>query len=81
MTRSQTPPKQMAKKLVRLLRVERPDYQYLKKVFQHTRSMLTISPAKVQSESALLITDVDHDIIAPIGTSRYQSARARAVGI
>jgi integrase/recombinase XerD len=38
----------MAKKLVRLLRVERPDYQYPKKVFQHTRSMLTISPAKVQ---------------------------------
>jgi hypothetical protein len=33
------------------------------------------------AESALLITDVDHDIIAPIGTSRYQSARARAVGI
>ena len=32
MTRSQTPPKQMAKKLVRLLRVERPDYQYLKRV-------------------------------------------------
>ena len=48
MTRSQTPPQQMAKKLVRLLRVERPNYQYLKKVFQHTRSILAISPSKVQ---------------------------------
>lgn len=46
MTRNQTPPKQMAKKLVRLLRLERPDYPYLKKVFQHTRSkILAISPA------------------------------------
>jgi hypothetical protein len=46
-TRSQTPPKKMAKKLVRLLRVERPDNQYLKKVFQHTRSILAIFPAKM----------------------------------
>ena len=51
MTRSQTPPKQMAKKLVRLLRVERPDYEYLKKVFQHTRLMLAVYPAKMKSGS------------------------------
>ena len=61
MTRSQTPPKQMAKKLVRLLRVERPDYQYLKKVFQHTRSILAISPAKVQKRLPELLTD--HELV------------------
>jgi integrase/recombinase XerD len=60
-TRSQTPPKQMAKKLVRLLRVERPDYQYLKKVFQHTRSILAISPAKVQKRLPELLTD--HELV------------------
>ena len=56
-----TPPKQMAKKLVRLLRVERPDYQYLKKVFQHTRSILAISPAKVQKRLPELLTD--HELV------------------
>ena len=61
MTRSPTPPKQMAKKLVRLLRVERPDYQYLKKVFQHTRSILAISPAKVQKRLPELLTD--HELV------------------
>ena len=61
MTRSQTPPKQMAKKLVRLLRVERPDYQYLKKVFQHTRSILAISPAKMQKRLPELLTD--HELV------------------
>jgi integrase/recombinase XerD len=60
-TRSQTPPKQMAKKLVRLLRVERPDYQYLKKVFQHTRSILAISPAKMQKRLPELLTD--HELV------------------
>jgi integrase/recombinase XerD len=51
----------MAKKLVRLLRVERPDYQYLKKVFQHTPSMLTISPDKVQKRLPELLTD--HELV------------------
>jgi hypothetical protein len=60
-TRSQTPPKQMAKKLFRLLRVERPDYQYLKKVFQHTRSILAISPAKMQKRLPELLTD--HELV------------------
>jgi len=51
----------MAKKLVRLLRVERPDYQYLKKVFQHTRSILAISPAKMQKRLPELLTD--HELV------------------
>ena len=34
----QTTPTHMAKKLARLLRPERPDYAYVKKVFQHTRA-------------------------------------------
>ena len=41
----QTPPKQMAKKLARMLRPERPEYAYLKKVFQHTRALLAVKPA------------------------------------
>ena len=57
MTRSQTPPKQMAKKLVRLLRAERPDSSYLKKVFQHTRSLLALAPAKVEKRLPELLTD------------------------
>ena len=32
------PPKQMAKKLVRILKKEKPDYHYLKKVFEHIRT-------------------------------------------
>ena len=31
----------MARKLVRLLRPAHPDYAYLKKVFQHTRELLS----------------------------------------
>jgi hypothetical protein len=76
-TRSQTPPKQTAKKLVRLLRAERPDYQYLKKVFQHSRSMLTISPAKVGKRLPELLTD--HELVRftkPFGT-RAELARVR----
>ena len=42
----QTTPKQMAKKLARILRPERPDYAYLKKVFQHTRVLLAVEPTK-----------------------------------
>ena len=46
MTGVQIPPKKMAGKLIRLLRPERPNHQYLKKVFQHVRSMLAVAPAK-----------------------------------
>jgi integrase/recombinase XerD len=37
------PPKTMAQKLRRLLRSQRPDYAYLKKVFQHTRTLLAVT--------------------------------------
>jgi integrase/recombinase XerD len=57
MTRNQTPPKQMAKKLARLLRAERPDYSYLKKVFQHTRSILALASTKVEKRLPELLTD------------------------
>ena len=36
------PPKAMAKQLVRVLRRQHPDYHYLKKVFQHTRTLLSL---------------------------------------
>ena len=38
-------PRAMAKKLVRVLRPQHPDYHYLKKVFQHTWELLDIGPA------------------------------------
>jgi integrase/recombinase XerD len=39
------PPTAMAKKLVRLLRPQYPDAHYLKKVSQHTRTLLDVSPS------------------------------------
>jgi integrase/recombinase XerD len=57
MTREQTAPKQMAGKLVRLLRAERPNYQYLKKVFQHACTLLAVVPAKVEKKLPELLTD------------------------
>ncbi len=43
---TKTPPMVMAKKLVKLLKPERPNYLYLKKVFQHTRSLLAVKKNK-----------------------------------
>ena len=50
-------PKQMALKLVRLLRPQRPDYRYLKKVFQHTRVLLGVKPLKINKRLPELLTD------------------------
>jgi integrase/recombinase XerD len=52
-----TTPKKMAQKLVRLLRPERPDYAYLKKVFQHTRELLAVKPARAKKRLPHLLTD------------------------
>ena len=46
-----TPPMQMARKLVRLLRAEQPDHFYLKKVFQNARMLLAVKLAKAESGS------------------------------
>lgn len=53
----QTTPKQMARRLARVLRDERPDYSYLKKVFQHTRALLAVKPGKVRKRLPHLLTD------------------------
>jgi integrase/recombinase XerD len=53
----QTTPKQMARRLARVLRDERPDYSYLKKVFQHIRALLAVKPGKVQKRLPHLLTD------------------------
>jgi integrase/recombinase XerD len=55
----QTTPTQMAKKLARLLRPERPDYAYLKKVFQQTRALLAVRPTKVERRFPELLTDAE----------------------
>jgi integrase/recombinase XerD len=53
----QTTPTEMAKKLARMLRPERPDYVYLKKVFQHTRALLAVRPTKAEKRLPALLTD------------------------
>jgi integrase/recombinase XerD len=48
----------MAKKLVRVLRSQRPDYHYLKKVFAHMRALLAVSPTqKTAKRLPELLTD------------------------
>jgi integrase/recombinase XerD len=53
------PPKAMAKKLVRVLRTQHPDYHYLKKVFQHTRALLAINTAPLAKRLPVLLTDAE----------------------
>ena len=53
------PPKAMAKKLVRVLRAQRPDYHYLKKVFQHTRELLKVGPTPAPKRLPELLTDTE----------------------
>jgi len=53
------PPKAMAKKLVRLLRVQHPDYHYLKKVFQHTREFLAVGPMPRSHRLPVLLTEAE----------------------
>ena len=50
-------PKEMAKKLVKLLRSSRPDYLYLKQVFKHTRQMLEVNVEKIRKRLPELLTD------------------------
>jgi integrase/recombinase XerD len=51
------PPKDMARKLARLLRPERPDYPYLKKVFEYIRELLPVTPQKKERRLPELLTD------------------------
>ncbi|HEY9783870.1 MAG TPA: tyrosine-type recombinase/integrase [Candidatus Obscuribacterales bacterium] len=57
--KERTPPMAMANKLVRLLAPERPDYQYLKKVFEHTRRMLAVKKTKTGKKLPDLLTDTE----------------------
>lgn len=52
-----TPPKEMAKKLVNQLRPQRPDYQYLKQVFQHVRAILDVTPDDKEKRLPELLTE------------------------
>jgi integrase/recombinase XerD len=56
---SRVPPKAMAKKLVRLLRPQHPDYHYLKKVFQHTRELLEVGAAPAAKRLPELLTETE----------------------
>jgi len=53
------PPKAMAKKLVRVLRPQHPDYHYLKKVLQHTRALLAVTPSRQPKRLPELLTDAE----------------------
>ena len=54
---TRVPPKTMAKKLVRVLRPQHPDYHYLKKVFQYTRDLLAVGPAPRPKRLPHLLTE------------------------
>ena len=56
---ARVPPKTMAKKLVRVLRPQHPDYHYLKKVFQHTRDLLAAGPAPRPKRLPDLLTEIE----------------------
>jgi integrase/recombinase XerD len=56
---TRVPPKAMAKKLVRVLRPQHPDYHYLKKVFQHARELLGVGPAPRTKRLPELLTDAE----------------------
>ena len=63
------PPKVMAKKLVRVLRPQRPDYGYLKKVFQHIRAPLAVtSPAVAPTAPSSAHHRGAHRLTTPCGT-------------
>jgi len=49
----------MAKKLVRVLRSQPPDAHSLKKVFQHTRALLDVGPARPAKRWPALLTDAE----------------------
>ncbi len=51
------PPMEMAKKLARQLRGQRPDYRYLSKVFQYTRQLLQVTPDKRDKRLPQLLTE------------------------
>lgn len=51
------PPMEMAKKLARQLRRQRPDYRYLSKVFQYTRQLLEVVENKKEKRLPQLLTD------------------------
>jgi len=51
------PPKEIAKKIVRLVRPNRPDYLYLKQVFRHVRQMLDITSETSRKRLPELLTD------------------------
>ena len=52
-------PKAMATKLVRVLRLQHPDYHYLKKVFQYTRELLEVGPAPPRKRLPALLTEAE----------------------
>jgi hypothetical protein len=57
----QTAPAQMAMKLARMLRPERPDYAYEKNAFQHTRALRAVRPTKAEKRLPQLLTD--HELV------------------
>lgn len=56
---SRLAPKAMATKLVRVLRLQHPDYHYLKKVFQYTREILEVGPAPPRKRLPALLTEAE----------------------
>jgi len=51
------PPKEMAQKIVKQLRKQRPDYQYRKHLCFHIRRLLEVIPEKKEKRLPELLTD------------------------
>ncbi len=54
---NRTPAKKKAKELAKYLRTERPDYAYLKRVFQHLRDELEIEVSKASKRLPYVPTE------------------------
>ena len=53
------PPQEIAKKIVRLVRPNRPDYLYLKQVFRQVRQILDITSETSRKRLPELLTDIE----------------------
>ena len=59
MSPARATPKAIAKRLVRLLRAQQPNYHYTKKVFQHIRELLDIGSTSPVKRLPELLTEVE----------------------
>ena len=72
------PPKELAQKLARILKRQKPDYHYLKKVFEHVRDELKLK-GKMAKERRLPELLTDDEMRAFCGAVREANDRVHTV--